>query len=137
MENGEQTMRNTKRYLILLMLSLVGLTACGGKKPEAGYAQITAEEAKKLMESETGYIIIDARTESEYAQGHIAGAVLIPEYEIARRAEAELTDKNQLILVYCRSGRRSKIASEELVKLGYTNVKEFGGISSWPYGVVK
>ena len=101
------------------------------------YEQITAEKAKELMDSETGYVIIDARTEEEYAEGHIEGAILIPEYEIAQRAESELPDKNRLILVYCRSGRRSKIASKALADLGYTNVKEFGGIIDWPYDVVK
>jgi rhodanese-related sulfurtransferase len=101
------------------------------------YTSITAEEAKILMDSETNYIIIDARTKEEFAQGHIKNAVLIPEYEIAERAEDELPDKDALILVYCRSGRRSKIASEELVKLGYTNVKEFGGIIDWPYEIVE
>ena len=89
------------------------------------------------MDSESGYIIIDARTQEEYNQGHIPGAIMIPEYEIAVRAEKELPYKNQLILVYCRSGRRSKIAAEELVKLGYTNVKEFGGIIDWEYETVK
>ena len=82
-------------------------------------------------------IIIDARTQEEYDEWHIPGAILIPEYEIADRAEKELPDKDQLILVYCRSGRRSKIAAEELVKLGYTNVKEFGGIIDWEYEIVK
>ena len=81
--------------------------------------------------------IIDARTEEEFREGHIENAILIPEYEIAQRAEAELPDKDALILVYCRSGRRSKIASEGLVKLGYTNVKEFGGIIDWPYETVR
>ena len=103
----------------------------------ATYEQISGAEAKALMDSESGYIIIDARTQEEYDQGHIPGAILIPEYEIADRAEKELTDKNRLILVYCRSGRRSKIAAEELVKLGYTNVKEFGGIIDWEYEIVK
>ena len=103
----------------------------------ATYDQISGAEAKALMDSESGYIIIDARTQEEYDQGHIPGAILIPEYEIADRAEKELPDKNQLILVYCRSGRRSKIAAEELVKLGYTNVKEFGGIIDWEYEIVK
>ena len=98
------------------------------------YQQITAQEAKNIMDTEREYVIIDARTAEEFAAGHIANAILIPEYEIAERAEAELPDKDALILVYCRSGRRSKIASEELVKLGYTNVKEFGGIIDWPYG---
>ena len=103
----------------------------------ATYEQISGAEAKALMDGEIGYIIIDARTQSEYDEGHISGAILIPEYEIADRAENELPDKNQLILVYCRSGRRSKIAAEELVKLGYTNVKEFGGIIDWEYEIVK
>ena len=103
---------------------------------ELGYQQITAEEAKVIMDTETDYIIIDARTDEEFAAGHIEGAIMIPEYEIANRAEEQLPDKDALILVYCRSGRRSKIASEELVKLGYTNVKEFGGIIDWPYEVV-
>ena len=103
----------------------------------ASYDRISGAEAKVLMDSESGYIIIDARTQEEYDQGHIPGAILIPEYEIADRAEKELPDKDQLILVYCRSGRRSKIAAEELVKLGYTNVKEFGGIIDWEYETVK
>ena len=104
---------------------------------ENTYQQITPKEAKTIMDTESGYIIIDARTEEEFAEGHIENAILIPEYEIKDRAEEELPDKEQLILVYCRSGRRSKIASEELVKLGYTNVKEFGGIIDWPYKTVK
>lgn len=100
---------------------------------ENTYQQITAQEAKTIMDSETDYVIIDARTEEEFAAGHIPNAILIPEYEIAERAPTELPHKDGLILVYCRSGRRSKIASEALVKLGYTNVKEFGGIIDWPY----
>ena len=101
------------------------------------YEQITPDEAKKIMDTERGYIILDVRTEEEFAEGHIEGAILIPDYEVADKAESILNDKDQLILVYCRSGRRSKIASEELVNLEYTNVKEFGGIIDWPYEVVK
>ena len=122
---------------MLLTLALpFGCVGCstGGS---ATYEQISGAEAKALMDSESGYIIIDARTQEEYDQGHIPGAIMIPEYEIADRAEKELPDKEQLILVYCRSGRRSKIAAEELVKLGYTNVKEFGGIIDWEYEIVK
>ena len=122
---------------MLLTLALpFGCVGCsdGGS---ATYEQISGAEAKALMDSESGYIIIDARTQEEYDQGHIPGAIMIPEYEIADRAEKEIPDKDQLILVYCRSGRRSKIASEELVKLGYTNVKEFGGIIDWEYEIVK
>ena len=122
-----------------MLLTLAFLFACVGCSDggSATYEQISGAEAKALMDSESGYIIIDARTQEEYDQGHIPGAILIPEYEIADRAEKELPDKNQLILVYCRSGRRSKIAAEELVKLGYTNVKEFGGIIDWEYEIVK
>lgn len=135
-------MKNTKGWILIFMLlfSVFGLTACGGNDSNGSaltYEQITQAEAKAIMDSGVECIIIDARTEEEFAQGHIPGAILIPEYEIASRAEAELPDKNALILVYCRSGRRSKIASQELVKLGYTNVKEFGGIIDWPYDVVK
>lgn len=103
----------------------------------ASYVQICGAEAKALMDSESGYIILDTREQYEYDEGHIPGAILIPYDEIADRAEKELPDKNQLILVYCRSGRRSKIAAEALVKLGYTNVKEFGGIIDWKYEIVK
>ena len=94
---------------------------------------ITAQEAKQIMDSEEGYIILDTRTQEEYDEGHIPGAIVIPHDEITDRAEEELPDKDQLLLVYCRSGRRSKLAAEALVKLGYTNIKEFGGIIDWPY----
>lgn len=133
-------MKKLKGLIIVLLisLSLFCLTACqskGGNTPT--YEQITATKAKEIMDTETDYIIIDARTGAEFAEGHIENAILIPEYEIKDRAEKELPDKDALILIYCRSGRRSKIASEELVKLGYTNVKEFGGIIDWPYETVK
>lgn len=131
-------MKKVKGLIIMLLisLSLFGMTACDGGN-SVTYEQITAEQAKTIMDTEKDYVIIDARTEEEFAEGHIKNAILIPEYEIAERAEKELPDKEQLILVYCRSGRRSKIASDELVKLGYTNVKEFGGIIDWPYEIVK
>ena len=132
-------MKTMKKGLILFMLftMLFNLTACDSNDKVNTFEQISAEDAKLIMDTETEYIIIDARTESEFNEGHIKNAILIPEYEITKRAEKELSDKNALILVYCRSGRRSKIASEELVKLGYTNVKEFGGIIDWPYETVK
>ena len=121
---------------IFLLLAVMMLTACGQDKENnqgAVYVNITAEEAKQIMDSEEGYIILDVRTQEEYNQGHIPGAILISHEEIAEKAEGVLTDKEQLILVYCRSGRRSKIAAEALVELGYTNIKEFGGIIDWPY----
>ena len=138
-------MKKLKGLIIVLsiLLSLFGLTACKGDNNPANdnfsatYEQITAKQAKEIMDNKSDYIIIDARTEEEFDEGHIENAILIPEYEIKDRAEKELPNKQQLILVYCRSGRRSKIASEELVNLGYTNVKEFGGIIDWPYEVIK
>ena len=96
---------------------------------------ITAQEAKQIMDSEEGYIILDTRTQAEYDEGHIPGAIVISHDEIEEKAEQLLPHKDQLILVYCRSGRRSKLAAEALVKLGYTNIKEFGGIIDWPYEV--
>ena len=131
-------LKRNKRFLIALLTFTLpfGCVGCSDSG-SATYEQISGAEAKALMDSESGYVIIDARTQEEYDQGHIPGAILIPEYEIADRAEKELPDKDQLILIYCRSGRRSKIAAEELVKLGYTNVKEFGGIIDWKYEIVK
>ena len=107
------------------------------KGEKAMYEQITAEEAKKIMDSGEEHIILDTREQDEFDEGHIPGAILIPYTEIENKAEEMLPDKDKLILVYCRSGRRSKIAAEALSKLGYTNVKEFGGIIDWPYEVEK
>ena len=126
------------KKLVFLLLAVMILTACGQDKENdqgAVYVNITAEEAKQIMDTEEGYIILDVRTQEEYDQGHIPGAILISHEEIAEKAEDVLTDKDQLILVYCRSGRRSKIAAEALVELGYTNIKEFGSIIDWPYEV--
>ena len=126
------------KKLIFLLLAVMMLTACGQDKENdqgAIYVNITAEEAKQIMDSQEGYIILDVRTQEEYDQGHIPGAIVISHEEIVEKAEEVLTDKDQLILVYCRSGRRSKIAAETLVELGYTNIKEFGGIIDWPYEV--
>ena len=126
------------KKLIILLLAVMMLTACGQDKENnqgAAYLNITAEEAKQIMDSEEGYIILDVRTQEEYNQGHIPGAIVISHEEIAEKAKEVLTEKDQLILVYCRSGRRSKIAAEALVELGYTNIKEFGGIIDWSYEV--
>ena len=121
-----------KETIALLLALVLLLTACA---QAASYEQITQEEAKQIMETTNGYILLDTRTREEYDQGHIPGALLIPHTEIAQRVEEELPDQDQVILVYCRSGNRSKQASEVLVELGYTNVKEFGGIIDWPYEV--
>lgn len=119
--------------LITALAAALSLGGCSANDAPITYTSIPASEAKALMDSETDYIILDVRTEKEYADGHIPDAILIPDYEIAERAENELTDKSQLILVYCRSGRRSKNAAEKLAEMGYSNVKEFGGIIEWGY----
>lgn len=138
------------RVLLLMMLIITMVTSCGtdkgtesekgtteilptGTEKKAEYISISAEQAKHLMDTEKGYVILDVRTEEEYNESHIPDAILIPDCEIMTKAEQVLTDKEQLILVYCRSGRRSKNASQALAELGYTNVKEFGGIIDWPY----
>ncbi len=109
-------------------------TTSGNKTAE--YRKISAEEAKEMMDKGE-QIVLDVRELSEYNEGHIEGALLLPYTQIAARAEAELPDKDALILVYCRSGNRSEIAAKELVKLGYTKVYDFGGINDWPYETVK
>ena len=127
-----------KRLTLLILATLLGcgsFAGCSHGKPNTD-EQITPQEAKALMDSEKGYVILDVRTPEEYAAGHIAGAILIPDYEIGEKAESILADKEQMILVYCRSGRRSKNAANKLATLGYTNVKEFGGINDWTYGTV-
>lgn len=146
-----------KVLCIISVLLCILLTACGNdssigiiggadgptsiivseKGEKAMYEQISAEEAKKIMDSGEEHIILDTREQDEFDEGHIPGAILIPYTEIENKAEEMLPDKDKLILVYCRSGRRSKIAAESLSKLGYTNVKEFGGIIDWPYEIEK
>ena len=102
-----------------------------GSEQEMTYEQISMEEAKQLMADEEDYVIVDARTIEEYANGHIPDAICILNESIGDVMPEKLPDKEQLILVYCRSGNRSKQASQKLVELGYTNVKEFGGIMDW------
>ena len=122
-----------KRSFALLLALVLLLTACA---QAVSYEQITQEEAKQIMDTTNGYILLDTRTQEEYDQSHIPGALLIPHTEIAQRAEEELPDKDQVILVYCRSGNRSKQAAAKLARLGYTNLIEFGGILEWPGEVV-
>jgi len=122
---------------LLVVILAMTLASCSSGGSNVSYEQINAEQARFLMDTEKNYVIIDARTQEEFDQGHIEGAIMIPEYEISDRAPEMLKKKDRLILVYCRSGRRSKIAAQVLVELGYTNVKEFGGIIDWPYETVK
>ena len=123
-------MKNTLRLAVCLLALL--LSACGSESAKApAYRQISMEEAVQLMETETGYRILDVRTLAEYAQGHIPSAVCVPNETIGSEEIPELPNKEQLILIYCRSGNRSKQAAEKLSQLGYTNLVEFGGILSW------
>ena len=128
------------KRIVILFLAVMLFTACAHTKENdqgAAYMNITAEEAKQIMDTEEGYVILDVREQDEYDAGHIPGTILISYTQIEEKAKGMLPDKDQLILVYCRSGRRSKIAAEALAELGYTNIKEFGGIIDWPYEVEK
>lgn len=117
--------------IIALIAIVLILTA---KHPS--YVKITPNQAYELMQSQNNCTVLDVRTPEEFSQGHIPDAIFIPDYELAKRAEKELPDKNALILVYCRSGNRSRQAANTLLKLGYTNVKDFGGIIDWPFETV-
>ena len=121
------------RKLLPILLSALMFTGCAGttKNQTNTYRRISMDEAVTMMAQETGYIILDVRRPDEFAAGHIPNAINVPNETIGTAEIPELPDKNQLIMVYCRSGRRSKEASEKLVKLGYTNIVEFGGILDW------
>lgn len=118
--------------LFILILSL----SCIFSKGE-GYKRISMDEAKTLMEKEEGYILLDVRTKGEYESGYIPGAINIPLSDIDEKIISSLPDKSQMILVYCRSGNRSREASDKLSKLGYSNVLEIGGINAWKGEIVK
>ncbi len=129
-----------KRVLIILCI-IIMITGCNNMNDnvdtnETVYKKISAEEAKSIIDNED-VIIVDVRTKGEYDSGHIENAVLLPVAEIANKAEEVLPDKNAKILVYCRSGNRSATASKDLIKMGYTNVYDFGGIIDWPYEIIK
>ena len=115
--------------LLVLALVLTGVTNFAPKT--TGYRQVTTAEAVNIMQTEENYVILDVRTAQEFASGHIPGAALLPNETIGTEDIPLLPDKDQLILVYCRSGNRSKQAAEKLAQLGYTNIVEFGGINSW------
>ena len=121
------------KKLLPILLSALMITGCAGTSNSQTntYRQITMDEAVDMMAQETGYIILDVRRPDEYAAGHIPNAINVPNESIGTSDIPELPDKDQLIMVYCRSGRRSKEASEKLVKLGYTSIVEFGGILDW------
>lgn len=121
--------------LILIILTLSGCTRTSNDKAST-YIKITSEEAKEMIDNNGEIIILDVRTEEEYKEGHIKGAILIPNNQILENAEEELLDKEATILVYCRSGRRSAQAAADLASLGYTNVYDFGGIIDWKYEIV-
>ena len=128
-----------RRFLALALVLVLCLTGCnaGISKESAttvmtGYKQISQDEAKEMMARDDGHIIVDVRRQDEYDAGHIPGAILIPNESIDKERPKELPDLDQIILVYCRSGRRSKEASEKLAKMGYTKIYEFGGIITWP-----
>ena len=137
-----------KQYMILslLMFAMFVLAGCGNRNTSKienndsvknSYVQISMDDAIKMMEEESDYIILDVRRPDEFAEKHIPGAINVPNENIGTEEISELPDKDQLLLVYCRSGNRSKQASEKLAKLGYTNIHEFGGINSWPGETVK
>ena len=131
-------MKRTIPFFLMMTLLLTGCAApAPSSSPEARtYRRITMQEAVEMMEKEENYVILDVRTHEEFAQGHIPGAIVIPNETIGTDEIPQLPDKDQLIMVYCRSGNRSRQASDKLVKLGYTNVVEFGGIIDWPGEIV-
>ena len=126
-----------KRLIIGLLIVIV-LSGCTATKEENKimYNKITAEEAKEMIDTQE-VIILDVRTQEEFKEKHIEGALLIPDYELANVAKSKLPDKNKKILVYCRSGNRSKSAARLLIDMGYTDVYDFGGIINWPYETVQ
>ena len=124
-----------KCIVFLILAMLLVLTGCGGTTVESSYQQITQEEAKEMMDTQE-VVILDVREQDEFDAGHIPGAVLLPVGTITEdTAAAVIDDLDTVVLVYCRSGNRSKTASQALADLGYTNVYEFGGINSWPYEI--
>ena len=126
------------KKLIPILLSALMFTGCAGTNNNQTntYRQITVDEAVTMMTQETGYIILDVRRPDEFAAGHIPNAINVPNESIGTSEIPELPEKDQLIMVYCRSGRRSKEAAEKLAKLGYTNIVEFGGILDWKGEIV-
>ena len=123
------------RKVVICLAVFLMLAGCSTPMEE-GYRQVNMQEALSLMEKENEYLILDVRTRKEYAQGHIPGAICVPNEEIGEKEVPELPEKDRLSLVYCRSGNRSKQAARKLVALGYHNIVEFGGINDWPGEIV-
>lgn len=119
-----------KRIILILLAALLCLTGCSAEE-KMTYRQISQEEAKQMMVRDDGHIIVDVRRQDEYDTGHIPGTILIPNESIGTEQPEQLPDKDQIILIYCRSGRRSKEAAQKLADMGYTNIYEFGGIIDW------
>ena len=134
----EISMKNKNLVLIIFIIAITSFAGCTSQKETSvsSYEKITATEAKDMMDENSDIIILDVRTEEEFNSGHVEGALLIPDNEISDTAEDKLKDKSATILVYCRSGRRSALAANDLVKLGYSNVYDFGGIIDWKYDIV-
>ena len=126
------------RKLIPILLSALMFSGCSTPPSSANtYQRISMEEAVVMMKEKKDYIILDVRRTDEFAEGHIPYAINIPNESIGTDEISELPNKDQLIMVYCRSGRRSKEAAEKLLALGYTNIVEFGGILDWQGDIVK
>ena len=127
-----------KKIIFMAFAVVLFLTSCTSiKENKVEYKKITADEAKQMMDTEKDIIILDVRTKEEFDTGYIKNAILIPDTEIEKSAPEKLINKNAKILVYCRSGRRSAIAANKLIEMGYTNVLDFGGIIDWKYETVK
>lgn len=126
-----------KNFILILVMAFTLAGCVGGTVEKKAYRKISAEDAKKMMDENEDIIILDVRTEEEYAEGHIENSLLIPDTEIEDKAEELLTDKDALILIYCRSGRRSENVTKELIELGYTKTFDFGGINDWSYETVQ
>ena len=128
-----RSVHSMKRSIFsIFILMMILLCCCGGR----GYEQITQDKAMQMMQEQSGYLIVDVRRPDEFAEGHIKGAVNVPNEGIGDEMPAELPDKDQMLFIYCRSGNRSKEASAKLAKLGYTKVYEFGGINTWEGEIV-
>ena len=125
------------KRLFALLLGVLFLTGCGTAASSSSYERISQEEAAEIMASQEDYLILDVRTPEEFAQGHIPGAVNIPNEDIGTEPIEALPRKDQTLLVYCRSGNRSRQASQKLADQGYTKVLEFGGINTWPGEIVR